>query len=84
MRTTITLDDELFRSLKLHAARTGRTIGAIVEDALRQAFASRPPEEPVRSLPTYGGSGLLPGADLADSRAIRDLMDADTGVDALR
>lgn len=34
-RLTITLDDELHRSLKEAAARQGRTIGSIIEESLR-------------------------------------------------
>jgi len=38
VRTTIRIEDDLFRRLKERAAKTGRTIGEIVEDALRQSF----------------------------------------------
>jgi predicted transcriptional regulator len=34
-RLTITLDDDLHRALKETAARQGRSIGAIIEEALR-------------------------------------------------
>jgi len=35
MRTTITLNDKLFRALKLRAAESNETISAIVQDALK-------------------------------------------------
>jgi len=48
------------------------------EDALRERLARRaalPSPEPVR-LVTVSGNGLLPGVDLDDSAALRELMDA--------
>lgn len=35
MRTTISINDKLFRSLKMRAAETDQSISAIVEDALK-------------------------------------------------
>lgn len=77
MRTTIRLDDQLLARAKEHAARTGRTLTAVIEDALRRALAdaNRSPDRPVPVFPTFGGDGLQPGVDLADSAALLDLMD---------
>jgi plasmid stability protein len=85
MRTTVTLDDGLARELKAHAARSGRTMGAVIEDAVRVALSVREPQTAqLPDLPTYGGAGLLPGVDLSSNAALRDLMDSAEGVDALR
>ncbi len=85
MRTTVTLDDVLFRELKAHAAQSGRTMGSVIEDAVRVAFTLREaPLTELPDLPTYGGTGLLPGVDLSNNAALRDLMDSAEGVDALR
>jgi len=35
MRTTITLNDKLYRALKLRAAESNESISAIVEDAIK-------------------------------------------------
>ena len=35
MRTTIRIDDELYRSVKEQAARSGRTVASVLEDAVR-------------------------------------------------
>ncbi len=35
MRTTITINDKLFKSLKVYAASTGTTLSSVVEDALK-------------------------------------------------
>ena len=77
MRTTIRLDDQLLTETKQLAARTGRTLTAVIEDALREMMARRQQmtKLPKVRLPTFAGNGLLPGVDLDDSAALLDLMD---------
>jgi len=76
MRTTIKIDDRLLAEAKARAARSGRTLNAVVEDALREAFAPRPAANPPRpGLPVFRGSRLAPGVDLDDSAALLDLME---------
>jgi Arc/MetJ family transcription regulator len=77
MRTTLNLDDTLLTEAKMYAVETGRTLTAVIEDALREALGRRQSAErgaPVR-LTTYSGGGLQPGIDLDDSAAVRDAMD---------
>ncbi len=76
MRTTIRLDERVLAEAKQLAARTGRTLTAVIEDALRQALAVRKSggRAPAR-LPTFGEGGLQPGVDLDDSAALLSLMD---------
>ncbi|MYB41977.1 MAG: ribbon-helix-helix protein, CopG family [Chloroflexi bacterium] len=77
MRTTVRLDDVLLRQAKEHAARSGRTLTALIEDALRRtlAEAKRRPAHPPPNLPTFRGDGLQPGVDLDDSAALLDLLE---------
>jgi Arc/MetJ family transcription regulator len=77
MRTTVRLDDDLLREAKRHAAATGRTLTALIEDALRETLGRRRQRgfRPRFKLRTVGGSGTQPGADLDDSSALLDLMD---------
>lgn len=77
MRTTIRLNDSLLREAKRYGLETGKTLTAVIEDALREALARR---RSVRSaskvrLPSGGSGGLRPGVQLDDSRALRDVMD---------
>lgn len=76
-RTTVQLDEELLRSAKELAARTGRTLTAVIEDALRQALAQRDERKrrPPVELPTFCGDGIRPGVDLDDSAALSELME---------
>ena len=39
MRTTIRLDDDLLAQVKLAAARSGKSMTAVIEDALREMLA---------------------------------------------
>lgn len=74
MRTTIRIDDRLFTELKKLAAVEGRTLAAVIEDALREALSRRERQlsgAPF-SLPTFGGSGLAPGVTV---ETMRDAID---------
>ena len=79
MRTTIRLDDELLADAKVLAARTGRTLTSVIEDALRESLARRKASADTRvELPVFrpvGRRGLQPGVDLSDSAALLDLME---------
>lgn len=77
MRTTVQLPDELMKAAKRHAVDTGRTLTAVIEDALRATLAlegSQRSADPVE-LPTFGAGGVLPGVDLDDAAALLDVMD---------
>jgi len=85
MRTTVNINDSLLRQLKEDAARTGRTLGSLIEDAVRSAYQRRPgAEADLENLPTFGGSGLLPGVDITNMASLRDLMDDGEPLDAIR
>ena len=77
MRTTIRLDDELLREAKQYAAESGRTLTALVEDALRETLSRRQRRSTKKRvrLKTGGQGGMQAGVDLDDSSALLDLMD---------
>lgn len=80
VRTTLNIDDDLMRDAKAAAARNGRTLTAVVEDALRAALrrTQSAPDQPRAQLPTFRGEGgLMPGVELDDNAALRDLLDDD-------
>ncbi len=80
MRTTIHIDDNLFAELKGIAASTGRTLTAVIHDALRESLSRRNHRErPSIDLPIFRGAGVMPGVDLNDSAALLDLMEEDHG-----
>ncbi len=75
MRTTLVIDDDLYREIKALAAKSGITVTSVVERSLRDTLertSARPaPRLPV--LPQTGGTRS--GVDLRDNAAIRDLDD---------
>lgn len=86
MRTTIRIDDDLYRAVKERAARSGRTVASVLEDAVRAGMD--PPAASVRR-PAYevrasGAGGLLPGVDVGSNASVREALDADLPPDALR
>ena len=85
MRTTIRIDDELYRELKAQAARSGRTVASVLEDAVRRGL--KPSGGPARrrySVRPMGGGGLHPGVDLSSNAALAEMMDEGASVDDLR
>ena len=75
MRTTVRLDDDLLAATKRRAAETGRTLTAVIEDALRQALGrAEVPASSVAPLPVVHGT-TWPGVDLDDSAGLLELME---------
>ncbi|MFU8798079.1 DUF2191 domain-containing protein [Methylotuvimicrobium buryatense] len=75
MKTSIDIDDQLLLAAKHQAVQQGCSLKQIIENALRDFVAHQEQPRPVIKLPTFGGSGLKPGVNLADSRSLNDIMD---------
>lgn len=77
MRTTLRIDDQLLRAAKKAAAESGRTLTAVIEDALRQSLANgkRSAKTPRFKLPTLHLGETMPGVDLDNSAALLELME---------
>ncbi|PKB79419.1 MAG: hypothetical protein BZY88_13330 [SAR202 cluster bacterium Io17-Chloro-G9] len=69
MKMTIRLDKNLHKEAKELAARTGRSLTAVVEDALSETLArpSLAGDCPSVRLPTFAGKGMQPSVNLDDS-----------------
>lgn len=85
VRTTVRLDDDLYREVKARAAREGRTVASVLEDAVRVGMrrptgAAAKPFVPL----TFGSGGLMPGVDLSNNASLSELLDADTPLEKLR
>lgn len=76
MRTTVNIDDHLLAEAKVLAARTSRSLGSILDDALRAMLHrdTGPKARQVFELPTHGHGGLQPGVDLDDKDALAELI----------
>ena len=76
MRTTLNIDDDLINRVKEMAARTGRTITALVEDALAKEVAGETVGQAgftLRWTPVEGVAA--PGVDLSDRDALYEKME---------
>lgn len=80
MRTTVNINAGLLGEAKQIAARSHRSLGSVLEDALRMMIAGAGAGEPVprhANLPSHGRGGLRPGVDLADRGQIAELIGDD-------
>jgi hypothetical protein len=76
MRTTVSISDELLVAAKARARRSGVSLGAVIDAALRRelsrpAEGGRPEEVPV----FRGGTGPRPGVDLTSNRGLHEALD---------
>lgn len=85
MRTTLSIADELLVEARRRARASGRSLGAVVEAALRREFAR--PQQPVERprLPVFrGGTGPHAGLDLSSNAALHEVLDDGRQVDGSR
>jgi len=78
MRTTLTIDDSLLQQAKIVAVRSKRTVGSVVEDALRKFLTENDIEVPSAisfGELSHGRGGLRPGIDISDNAAMQSLLD---------
>lgn len=75
MRTTIDINDVLFRAAKRRAAERGTSLRDVVEAALRQHLGKPPATGGYRLVWRTESGRIQPGVDLTDRNALFDLMD---------
>jgi len=73
-RTTIAIEDDLFRDLKQKAAKDGVTLGSLVNVLLRRSLHAPPRHAFKLRLTTVKGKGP-PAVDIDDKDALFDFMD---------
>lgn len=75
MRTTISIDDGLLKTAKMHAADRGITLGVLVEDGLREVLLKRGEAPEVGPpLPVHHGGGFPPGVDPTSNASLLDAI----------
>ena len=74
VRTTLNVDDELLVKAKAVAARTGRPLGDVVDDALRVLFAERATAGRKVRLPVDGRTSQRALVDLDDKEAVAEAL----------
>jgi hypothetical protein len=75
MRTTLIIDDQLFRELKKRAAEENRTLSDVTQEVLRLGLARRAPARGPRrnKLRTYSMGRAL--VDVADRDQLYEVLD---------
>ena len=85
MRTTVTLEDSLLHEARQRAAARGTSVSAVIDDALRIAFARTQDSAAIAAIPIFtGGDGPMPGVDLTSNAALLDLLDEGVPLDQRR
>jgi hypothetical protein len=85
MRTTIRIDDALYRTVKARAARSGRTLAAVLEDAVRRGLdASEDAARGRYEVRPLGGGIVRADVDLSSNATVTEILDQDVTTDALR
>jgi hypothetical protein len=76
VRTTLNIEDSLYRLAKSTAAQRGCSVTSLIEESLRVALQSAPVSE--RLPPLYvsrQAPGLVVDIDLSDNSVVRDFLD---------
>lgn len=79
------IDDDLYKRVKARAAREGRTVASVLEDAVRLGMHATSPSsvEPV-VLTKISAGGLRPGIDLSSGASVQEALDEGLPVEKLR
>jgi plasmid stability protein len=77
VRTTIQLDDEVFRAFKQRAAERGTSLAHEIEEALRSELAAsvETAESEQYRVPTFRGAAPVPGVDLNSNAALAEILE---------
>jgi len=75
MRTTLVIDDQLFRQLKQRAAAEGRTLSEVTQEVLRRGLAPQKPASRAKRVKLRSFAMGKPAVDLADRNQLFDLLD---------
>ena len=76
MRTTLDIDDAVLRRAKEVAAKEGKTLTRVVEEALRDRVSSdKRPKTPFKLKLLTKKGRVVPGVDLSDRDALYERME---------
>ena len=81
MRTRVRLDESLLKAAKRRALETGKTLTAVIEEALRESLCRKGSTKKLGRfrIKPVGGGGLCPGVNLDDSCSLLDIMEGRDG-----
>jgi plasmid stability protein len=79
VRTTVNIDEHLLAEAKVRAARSHRSIGDVIDEALRLRFATDERPAGSVSLPTFGVPGERLLVDIEDRDAVAEALGDNAG-----
>ena len=77
MRTTLVIPDDVYREVKVTAAREGITVTSFIEQSLRDALDRSRLRAEVRLPVLPQSGGVRQGVDLRDNVAVRDILEGE-------
>jgi hypothetical protein len=77
MRTTLTIDDEIFQMLREEAARTRRSVREVINDRLRLGFKRLPRPTTKFKVEPFHTKGFAPGVDEKKLNQLFDVIEAE-------
>ncbi len=75
MRTTLDIDNHLYREAKKKAASEGKTLTRIVEEAIRQYLNPPKPAKPFKLRWKTERGQLMPGVNIDDRDSLYEIME---------
>lgn len=84
MKTTMTLDDNIYQRAKVLAAQRGTPVSSLIEDALRLILGDSESKESMAKVQLPQWNMGTPLVNIDDSRVLRETLDAGLGADAMR
>lgn len=77
MRTTVTLDDDVYEAALSQARATGQRLGRVLSDMARQALQPGPPPRRRSRRARFATFEVPPGTPLIPASRIQDALDDD-------
>ena len=74
MRTTVTLDDDVFEAVQAQAQASGQKLGAVLSQLVRRGLRSAAPDSTAGGLPVFK---VRPDADIIPSSRAKELLAED-------
>ncbi len=85
MRTTVSISDELLLAAKRRARERGENLGDVLDAALRRELTQPVRHGVVPPVPVFrGGTGPRAGIDLSSNRALHEVLDDASDLNARR
>ena len=77
MRTTVTIDDDVYEAARSQARATGQRLGRVLSDMARQALQPAPRQRRSKRVRRFAGFEVPAGTPLIPASRIQEALDDD-------